>query len=68
MRLLITLAVLSVTTWAADNTIGTWKRSNEKSKLVLEGTAPPASFTTVREAIPMGSRSRILSSWMTGSK
>ena len=52
MRLLIILATLSVTSWAADNSIGTWKRNEEKSKFV--GSHSTAGLTSVREAIPGG--------------
>lgn len=36
-RLLITLAALSVTTWAADNTLGTWKLKDGNTTMVWEG-------------------------------
>jgi len=50
MRLLITLVALSVATWAADNSIGTWKRNVAKSVSNPPSNNPIKSTTMVREA------------------
>ena len=50
MRLLMTLVVLSMTLWATDSSIGTWKRNIEKSKANPPNNNPITNNTMVREA------------------
>ena len=53
MRLLntaIAIVAMSVVTWAADNSLGTWKRNMEKSKYNPPVSNPLKSVTMVREA------------------
>src|SRR5262245_643614 len=46
----ITVLALSVAAWAADNSLGTWKRNMEKSKSNPPVSNPLKSSTMIREA------------------
>jgi hypothetical protein len=50
MRLLMTLAALSITALAADNSLGSWKRDVAKTKSNPPATNPIKSLTMIREA------------------
>lgn len=53
-KLVIGLAITAIGIFAADNSIGTWKRNIEKSKSKTPVPNPYKSQTTVREAVDGG--------------
>ena len=66
-KTLLAVAVTTIATLAADNTLGTWKLNVEKSKL-SPASSPLKSLTTVREASDGGVKSTIAGERSDGTK
>jgi len=49
-KLIVTIAITAIGIFAADNSLGTWKRNIEKTKYKPAPTNPITSMTMVREA------------------
>ena len=49
-KLIVGIAITAIGIFAADNSLGTWKRNTEKSKYKPAPKNPITSLTTVREA------------------
>jgi hypothetical protein len=68
LTVILVLATTSLLSFAADNTIGTWKRNIVKSSSNRPSRNPYMSLVTVREAVPGGVRVKVTSIRKDGTR